>query len=100
MSNDTAEHNFHRKNDYEKQGIYRDGLLTKNVDLMIEPIAMYKVITNPDGSLALQGFLSVDGLYHADGIANIMFTWNWENDGWALKHVSAEKKGIVSPSKN
>ncbi|MBB6447404.1 hypothetical protein [Bacillus benzoevorans] len=73
-----------RKNDYDRLGIYQNGKLNEPRELMVDPYSTLKPVKINDNSYGLKAIQQISGAYHADGIAFIESTWNYENGKWLL----------------
>ncbi|MFO1444983.1 hypothetical protein KDN24_17615 [Bacillus sp. Bva_UNVM-123] len=77
-----------RAADYEKLGLYQDGMLSEPTELMIDPYSILKPIqVNANKQFGLMGIQAISGAYHADRIALVESTWLYEKGKWNLKNT-------------
>ncbi|OJH19465.1 hypothetical protein BLX88_09805 [Bacillus obstructivus] len=76
-----------RKKDYIRLGLYqKNGELNEPTELMIDPVAMYKIIKlNGTKEVGLKAYRQISGAYHADVLGTVTSIWNFENGTWKLK---------------
>jgi hypothetical protein len=87
IENTGQSYNFdlkNRKKDYDRLGIYQNGRLNEPRELMVDPFSTLKPVKLMENSYGLKAIQSISGAYHADGIAFIESTWNYENGKWNL----------------
>ncbi|WP_428908452.1 hypothetical protein [Niallia sp. Krafla_26] len=75
-----------RKKDYNRLGLYTNGILNEPRELMVDPYSTLKSISVKEkgNRFGLKGIQQVSGAYHADGIAFVESTWFYENGKWNL----------------
>ncbi len=76
---------------YDQAGVYHHGQLVKPFSPMIIPIGYFRPVIQKNGTTLLQGIQEISGLYHADGIANVLWNWKWTAQGWTLVSAVIQK---------
>ena len=83
-----------RKEEYDRLGLYQDGKLNEPTELMVLPFGTLKPVKVKNGLYGLKGSQRINGVYNADGIANIESTWLFEKGKWQVQN--AEVKSLHS----
>lgn len=75
-----------RKEDYIRLGIYNEkGILLKQTDLMIDPIAFFEpVLISDSKGDGLKSYKQISGAYHADQLGVLETLWYYENGKWLI----------------
>lgn len=70
--------------DYERLGLYHNGKLNEQTELMVLPLGTLKPLKVTGNKIGLKGSQRVSGAYNADTIAYVESTWLFENGIWKL----------------
>ncbi|MGV3466887.1 MAG: hypothetical protein ACO1OT_16545 [Heyndrickxia sp.] len=83
-----------RKKDYIQTGLYQEnGKLNEPTELMIDPVAMYKVVkVKGKKGYGLKSYRQISGAYHADLLGILTATWYYENGKWGLINTNWVKR--------
>jgi len=74
-----------RKKDYVQIGLYQEnGKLNEPSELMIDPVAMHKIVKVKGKGYGLKSYRQISGSYHADLLGILTATWFYENGKWVL----------------
>lgn len=75
-----------RKDQYLQSGLYQEnGLLNEPTELMIDPVAMYKIVkVKGKTGYGLKAIRQISGAFHADRLGTVTSTWYYENGNWKL----------------
>ncbi|MGE8205824.1 hypothetical protein ACQKP0_14805 [Heyndrickxia sp. NPDC080065] len=78
-----------RKKDYIRLGLYQEnGKLNEPTELMIDPVAMYKVVkVQGREGYGLNAFRQISGASHADILGTVSSVWYYNNGSWQLINV-------------
>ena len=74
-----------RAEEYERLGLFQNGKLSEPTELMIDPYSTLKPIMFSSNRNGLIGIQAISGAYHADKIAFVESTWEYDAGKWDLK---------------
>ncbi|MED4755251.1 hypothetical protein [Brevibacillus choshinensis] len=80
-----------RKDIYEENGVYKNGKLVQQTEVMPNTYSVLTPVKVRDGICALKGEQRVSGIANADTIAYVESLWKWENNGWKLQSARVKK---------
>jgi hypothetical protein len=79
-----------RKAEYEKLGLYKDGVVNEATELMVDPFSSWKIIPLLNNKNGLAGIQRVSGAYHADALVDIHSVWEYKDEKWQLIQASVK----------
>lgn len=74
-----------RGSEYEKSGLFINGMLSEPTELMVDTYSVLKPVLLDGKFHGLVGNQAISGAYHTDWIANVESTWVYENGKWTVK---------------
>lgn len=86
-----------RRKEYEELGLYQEGILNEETELMIDSYYSLKTYQFLGRGKNLEGRQRINGIHQQDSLADLISKWHYEKDGWKLvdvkiKPVQTKKK--------
>jgi len=76
-----------RRNEYEELGLYQDGILNEETELLIDSYYSLKTYTTLGRGKNLEGIQRINGIHQQDGLADLVSKWQYESGRWKLMKV-------------
>ncbi|MEK3800486.1 FG-GAP repeat protein [Peribacillus sp. FSL H8-0477] len=76
-----------RRKEYEELGLYQEGILNEETELMIDSYYSLKTYQILGRGKNLEGRQRINGIHQQDSLADLVSKWHYEKDGWRLVDV-------------
>ncbi|MDF2646682.1 MAG: hypothetical protein K0Q73_2487 [Paenibacillus sp.] len=81
-----------RKDDYDKFGVYKNGMVVKPIIVNVNDYGALKPMdVDRDGYCELRGIQRITGIANADTLGYALSVWKWKKGKWILKDSSIVK---------